>query len=222
MIDRLRRGMLPPEKPTIALTFDDAYSDFHAVALPMLMRYELTATLYVPTGYVGGHSGWMKAAGETQRAILSWSQIEEVAAAGIEIGAHSHTHPELDRLPDRALADEVARPKAVLEDHLGRAVRSFAYPYGDYDRRVRNAVATAGYCGAVTMNSWTASAADHPLELPRITVLDDTDVVTLARRLVAGGGRARRAALRARRVATTQARRWRTPRDQRVRNRVGE
>ena len=56
------------------------------------------------------------------------------------------------------------------------AVTSIAYPYGHYDRRVRQMVAAAGYSGACTMDSWAAMADDHPLELPRTTVFDDTDV----------------------------------------------
>jgi peptidoglycan/xylan/chitin deacetylase (PgdA/CDA1 family) len=203
-----RRGGLAPGDRLVALTFDDAYADFHAVALPLLARYGLTATLFVPTAYVGGRSGWMR--NEDGRAILSWPALAEIAGCGIEIGAHSHTHPELDRLPPGETAVEAGRSKALLEDGLGQPVRSFAYPYGHYDRRVRNAVAAAGYSGACTMNSWAATARDHPLELPRTAVLSDTDVAALAARLAASRGRARRAALRARRAAQMPARRLRT------------
>ena len=98
----------------------------------------------------------------------------------------------------------------MLEDRLGVAVTSFAYPYGPYDRRVRDAVAAAGYGGACTMNSGAATAADHPLELPRTAVFDDTGVESLAARLAASHGRARRAALRVRRSAGMPARYLRT------------
>jgi peptidoglycan/xylan/chitin deacetylase (PgdA/CDA1 family) len=191
----------------VALTFDDAYADFHAVALPLLTRYGLTATLFVPTAHVGGHSGWMADEGEGGRAILPWAALAEIAACGIEIGAHSHTHPELDRLPIRDVAEEVRMSRLLVEDRLGVPVWSFAYPYGHYDRRVRRAVAEAGYTGACTMNSWAATAADHPLELPRTAVLDSTDVLKLAADLSASRGRGRRTALRARWAAGMPARR---------------
>jgi peptidoglycan/xylan/chitin deacetylase (PgdA/CDA1 family) len=193
----------------IVLTFDDAYADFQSVALPLLTRYGLTATLFVPTGYIAGHSGWMRREGEGWRPILSWSALAEVAACGIEIGVHSHTHPELDRLSAREIAEQVSLPKALVEDRLGVAVRSFAYPYGHYDRRVRDAVAAAGYLSACTMNSWAATPGDHPLELPRTAVFDDTDVVALDARLAASRSQARRAALRARRAAAVPVLRWR-------------
>ena len=205
-----RSGAPVPADRLIALTFDDAYTDFHSVALPLLTRYGMTATLFVPTGHVGRRSGWMRHEGEGERAILSWAALAEIAGCGIEIGTHSHTHPELDRVGDREILGEVRGPKALVEDRLGVAVRSFAYPYGHYDRRVRDAVGAAGYGGACTMNSWAATAGDHVLELPRTAVFDDTDAASLAARLAASHSRARRAALRVRRSAGMPARYWRT------------
>jgi peptidoglycan/xylan/chitin deacetylase (PgdA/CDA1 family) len=205
---RHSRGPAPADR-LIALTFDDAYADFHSVALPLLIRYGMTATLFVPTGHVGRHSGWMRHEGEGERPILSWAALAEIAGCGIEIGTHSHTHPELDRVGDAEIPGEVRRPKALVEDRLGVAVLSFAYPYGHYDRRVRDVVGAAGYGGACTMNSWAATAGDHALELPRTAVFDDTDAVSLAARLAASHSSARRAALRVRRSAGIPARHWR-------------
>jgi peptidoglycan/xylan/chitin deacetylase (PgdA/CDA1 family) len=202
-----RRGQPGPEGRWAVLTFDDAYADFHSVALPLLTRYRLTATLFVPTGYVGGHSGWMSGEGEGSRALLSWRALAEIADCGIEIGAHSHTHPELDRLAPSDLADQVRRPKALAEDRLGVAVRSFAYPYGRYDRRVRDAVAAAGYRAAATMKSWAVTKRDHPLELPRLAVFDGTDTESLDARLAASHRGFRRAVLRLRGAAAARARR---------------
>jgi peptidoglycan/xylan/chitin deacetylase (PgdA/CDA1 family) len=179
----------------IALTFDDAYADFGEVALPLLARYEMTATLFVPTGYVGGSSGWMNDEGEGDRRILSWAALAEIAAAGVEIGAHSHTHPELDRVSSQELTAQVTCPKAELERRLGIPVRSFAYPYGRYSRRVRDAVQAAGYQAACTMNSWAATAGSHPLELPRTPVFHHMDAAGLAERLAASRNPARRAVL---------------------------
>jgi peptidoglycan/xylan/chitin deacetylase (PgdA/CDA1 family) len=199
-----------PAGRLIALTFDDAYADFHSVALPLLIRYGMTATLFVPTGHVGRRSGWMRHEGEGERPILSWAALAEIAGCGIEIGTHSHTHPELDRVGDGEIPGEVRGPKALVEDRLGVVVHSFAYPYGHYDRRVRDSVGAAGYGAACTMNSWAATAGDHALELPRTAVFHDTDAASLATRLAASHSSARRAALRVRRSAGMPARHWRT------------
>lgn len=206
LLDCLRRGGPGPGDRLIALTFDDAYADFHAVALPLIASYGMTATLFVPTAYVGGRSAWMHGEGEGERAILSWAALTEIAGRGIEIGAHSYTHPAMDRLPAREIAEQAARPKAELEDHLGRPVRAFAYPYGRYDRRVRDAVAAAGYHGACTMNSWAATAASPALELPRTAVFHHMDTADLAAQLAGSRDPARRAVLRAKRAAQSPAR----------------
>ena len=210
LAERRRRGALDPSARFIVLTFDDAYADFLDVAMPALQRYGMTATLFVPTGYVGGQSRWMYAEGEGDRAVLSWPELGAISRHGVEIGAHSHTHPELDTLPPPAQAEEARLPKLLLEQRLGLPVSSFAYPFGRYDRRVREAVATAGYTAACTMNSWAATSGDHLLEVPRVAVFGDTDADSLAARLSASRGPARRAALRARRVAQLRARRRHT------------
>jgi peptidoglycan/xylan/chitin deacetylase (PgdA/CDA1 family) len=210
LLDCYRRGGPAPDEKLVALTFDDAYADFHDVALPLLLSYGLTGTLFVPTGYVGGHSGWMHGEGEGERTILSWAGLAEIAGCGIEIGAHSHTHPQMDRLPAAEMARQAAQPKAELEDRLGMPVATFAYPYGRYDRRVRDAVAAAGYRGACTMNSWAATAGSHALELPRTAVLHYMDAEMLAAELAASRSRVRRAVLRACRAAAAPVRRLRS------------
>jgi peptidoglycan/xylan/chitin deacetylase (PgdA/CDA1 family) len=196
----------------IALTFDDGYADFGDVALPLLAKYGMTGTLFVPTGHVGGRSAWMDCEGEGARPLLSWAALAEVAACGVEVGAHSHTHPALDRVTAGALRDEARAPRGLLEDRLGAPVESFAYPFGRYNRRVRDAVAGAGYRVAVTMNSWAATPASHPLEVPRLAVLAGLDAATLARQLAASRLAPRRAALRAERALRQAVARTRVPR----------
>jgi peptidoglycan/xylan/chitin deacetylase (PgdA/CDA1 family) len=195
-----------PGDRLIALTFDDAYADFHEVALPLLTGFGMTATLFVPSGHIGGRSCWMDGEGEGGRPIASWTALADIAASGIEIGAHSHTHPALDTVSATELARQTYRPKADLEYGLGRAVHSFAYPYGRYDRRVRDAVAASGYRAACTMNSWAATAADHALELPRTPVFHHVDVPELAQCLAASRNPVRRRVLRAKRAAEAPAR----------------
>ncbi|MBV9229057.1 MAG: polysaccharide deacetylase family protein, partial [Chloroflexi bacterium] len=136
---RAQNGEELPPQP-IVLTFDDAYADFYTNALPALQTYGFVATLYVPTVFVGGTSRWLEYLGEGSRPLLSWSQLAEISACGIECGAHSHTHPALDMLSFSKAQDEIVRCKCLLEDHLGQQTSSFAYPYGYYNTRVRQMV----------------------------------------------------------------------------------
>ncbi|MGH4021361.1 MAG: polysaccharide deacetylase family protein [Pseudonocardiaceae bacterium] len=173
-----------PERP-IVLTFDDGYADFHREALPLLTRYGCEATVFVTTGWVQDAGEY--AAGTPLDRMLSWSQIDEVSAAGIEIGAHSHSHAQLDQLPDAALRRELCTSKVLLEDRLGREVPGLAYPYGYSSARVRAAVRAAGYRHAAAVSNATARGQADLLALPRLTIRRSTSLDTF-RRIVHGQG----------------------------------
>jgi len=165
---------LPP-KPVV-LTFDDGFADFYSAALPLLQRYGCTATLYVTTGFVGGTSRWLAGAGEGDRPMLSWAQIADIGKSGIEIGAHSHTHLALDKLPPDPMREEIFRPKHLLEDQLQQTVASFAYPFGYHSRAVRQMVRDAGYSSACAVRYAFSSPRDDPFTLARHIVRRDTRI----------------------------------------------
>jgi peptidoglycan/xylan/chitin deacetylase (PgdA/CDA1 family) len=85
--------------------------------------------------------------------MLSWAQLGEIASRGVEIGAHSHSHPDLDTLPQQKAWQEIADCKRHLETELGAVVVSFAYPHGYSSPRVRRLVREAGYQSA-TPRRW--------------------------------------------------------------------
>lgn len=182
---RAERGVRLPVRPVV-LTFDDGLADFYTGAWPVLVRYGFPATLYVVTGQVGGTSRWLQPAGEGERPLLSWPQLVEVAAAGIECGAHSQTHRRLDLLPVAEARAEIAASKTTLEQRLGRPVTSFAYPYGRYSPAVRRIVQQAGYATACAVKHGLSTTADNPFALARILIGADTTVAALADRI---GGR---------------------------------
>ena len=196
----LASGRSLPPKPVV-LTFDDAYTDFYSAALPVLRAHGFPATLYVPTAYVGGTTGFNVSVGEQNRAVLSWQALADVAAEGIEVAAHSHTHPQLDRVPPLVISDEVHRSRGLLEDKLGLAVDGFAYPFGYWNRAVRAAVAAAGYRYACAVDDLITAPGDDALTLPRLTINAGIGVSGLARLLRARPARSGRRLVAARRLA---------------------
>lgn len=165
------------------LTFDDAFADFQTYVLPALDETGFSATLFVPTAYVGNTSRWLAYEGESQRPILSWTAIKEAASAGVEIGSHSRTHRQMDRLRGRALRQEVIDSKWEIEDEVQREVASFAYPFGYMNPRARRAVRVAGYASACAVRDLVDYAAD-PFAISRLTVHHDMsseDVLSLVR-----------------------------------------
>ena len=158
-------GQLPDR--AVVLTFDDGYEDFHSRAMPLLERYGFTATVFVTTGWVQDAG---PSAGRRPGRMLSWSQIAEAADAGIEVGAHSCQHPQLDQLSEKLLREELYRSKAQLEDKLGSPVTGLAYPFGYSNARVRQVARDAGHGYGCSVSNMIMSPTSDLLALPRLTV----------------------------------------------------
>lgn len=100
----------------------------------------------------------------------TWQAIAAAAGHGIDLGAHSLTHRNLTRLDDAALALELERGRDFILQHTGIRPVLFAYPYGLWDRRVRDAVQRAGYAAAVTLDPGPIAGSDDPWSLKRLNI----------------------------------------------------
>lgn len=177
-------GRILPDKP-IVLTFDDGYADFHSQALPLLERYAFPATVFLTSGWVS--DAGKDAAGRPLDDMLSWTQAREAAQTGIEIGGHSHSHPQLDQLRSEELRQELRRNKALLEDKIGTPVATMAYPFGYSSARVRREVRKAGYFAACAVANSIAADKHDMLAIPRLTISTST-TTAMFRRAVEGTG----------------------------------
>jgi peptidoglycan/xylan/chitin deacetylase (PgdA/CDA1 family) len=199
-----------PEERCVALTFDDGFADFHDNVLPVLQVYGARASLFVATGYLGGGAGWLQPEGEDGRPMLDWPQLVAIDRSGlVELGAHSHAHPPLDEVDAARRGAEIRMPRRILEDRLQVPVRTFAYPFGYHDRRVRRAVAAAGYELACEVGDRAASSDDDPLALPRWTVPAGLSAEALLELVAARRTSGAAAASVAKRVVWRERRRWR-------------
>lgn len=176
-----------PERPVV-ITFDDGFADFFTNALPVLQQHNFSATMYIPTAYVSSTSRWMEQDGEGNRPLLSWQQIQELDASGIECGTHSHTHPQLDLLSRLQANEEVTISKRILEEHLERPVTSFAYPHGYYTAETQRLLRKAGYTSACTVKYAMSTTETNAFALTRLLVEPTTNVQGLAT-LLAGQDR---------------------------------
>lgn len=138
LADALDAKISLPPKP-ILLTFDDGYRDFYTDAYPVLKKYNVKATEYVITGFIGYPNN------------MTAEEIQEIATDGlVEIGAHTVDHANLKGMSEKRLVYEVEESKKTLEHLTGKPVVSFAYPYGAFDVPAIQEVAGAGFTSAVS------------------------------------------------------------------------
>ena len=161
---------LPDDVDAIALAFDDAFANFAEIAAPILFDAALPATIFVVTDRAGMTNAWHAGAddGVPVLPLLRWDEIAAVAEAGIEIGAHTRSHPDLTRLSSTdQLTDEIVGSGAEIERRTGRRPKSFAYPYGQNSSDVTNIVRNAYEYGCTTEMRDLTSRDDRAL-MPRV------------------------------------------------------
>jgi peptidoglycan/xylan/chitin deacetylase (PgdA/CDA1 family) len=144
----------------VAITFDDGYASTVELARPILDRFGMPGTVFVPTDFVGGGpmswpgiDQWMGGKYESELVPMSWEEAKELAQAGWEVGSHTKSHPRLTEIPDDRLEEELLGSRLTCERMLDGPCRSIAYPYGDHDERVVSAAKSAGYQAAATLPS---------------------------------------------------------------------
>jgi peptidoglycan/xylan/chitin deacetylase (PgdA/CDA1 family) len=167
-VSRIETPSVKHEK-VVVLTFDDGYLDFYTQAYPILNRYGFSATVFLPTAYIGESPRSFKGTG-----CLTWDQVRELKRVGIHFGSHTVTHPQLRTLSAEVVRDEIQRSKETIEEKLGSPVGTFAYPYAlpETDRSfragLRGILEEAGYQAGVSTIIGTADRAGDRFFMKRL------------------------------------------------------
>jgi peptidoglycan/xylan/chitin deacetylase (PgdA/CDA1 family) len=166
--DRLDTGGIKNRGAEILLTFDDGLESVYEAAFPLIQALDLPAAVFLVADHIGGSNDWPHPLSDTPRwKIMSWDQARRMHAAGVEFGCHSSTHPDLCTLDEVSLRREIDGARKKIEDQLGNPIRTFAYPYGRSNDRVR-ALISQTY--ALAFGTRLDSVGDQPdrLDLPRL------------------------------------------------------
>ncbi len=156
-----------PKKPVV-VTFDDGYLDNYEVAFPILWESGLTATIFLPTALLDERKNNVF----NGHPLMNWAQVGEMRRAGIAFAAHTATHPRLTTVPTDSMAAELKRSREEIEDRLGGACEDMAYPFGDFDERVREEAGRAGYRTACSVRIGLNHPGEDLLGLKRISIVD--------------------------------------------------
>lgn len=158
----------------VAVTFDDGFAETLDAARS-LTAVGIAATVYVTTGQIGAPG------------MLSGEHVRALARMdGVEVGAHTVSHPYLDELQQVEAEAEIAGCRDALAA-LDIAARTFAYPHGAYDQAVRASVIKAGFSSAAAVKNALSHKGDDPWAIARFTVMSDASTEQVARLLEGQG-----------------------------------
>jgi peptidoglycan/xylan/chitin deacetylase (PgdA/CDA1 family) len=149
------------------VTFDDGFRDVLTLGLPVLQALQVPATVFAVTSRVGDSAVTFDGdEGVAPADLMAWEELEQLHAAGWEIGSHAHQHVRLPALPAEARRQNLQDSARALREHFGVA-SALAYPYGAYDGATLSAARDAGFtCGATTRSG--RATRDEPYRLRRV------------------------------------------------------
>jgi peptidoglycan/xylan/chitin deacetylase (PgdA/CDA1 family) len=173
-----------PRRKLVVLTFDDGYYDFLTAAWPALEAHGFSATMFLPTAFIGKNRREFKS-----RACLTWAEVRELRQRGAEFGSHTVNHPKLWELSAAALDHELINSRHTLEHELAAPVTTFAHPYAfprqnlAYVDRFCESMRKSGYHHGVTTSLGCVHHGDDSLLLKRLPVNGDDDALLLRAKL---------------------------------------
>ena len=178
-------GGLP--RRALLVTFDDCSRDLMAAGAPIVRQLDVPAIAFAVSGRLGQTNDWDRWLGAGILPLLSARELADLPPLGIEVGGHSRTHRPLPALSNSALSDEVRGCAADVRELGLPQPRFFAYPHGEHDSRVRQAVRDAGYVAAFAISPGRIGPRTDPYALPRIALVS-ADVGWRLRVKVAAAG----------------------------------
>ena len=166
---RLLREKKPLPEKSVVITIDDGYRTIYTTAWPLLKQYGFPFTVFLyGEGLERGYANY-----------LTWAQVREMQAAGVDFQDHSYFHHRLANRPGNAdelawrrwIRDDLSRSRALLAARLGRVPRFFAIPYGEYNSLVLDEAQKLGYEAILTQDGGSVSEETDPLRIPREPIL---------------------------------------------------
>ena len=183
LVDDIRNHGAEDPK-SLTLTFDDGWSDNFGFALPILTELSIPATFFVTTAHIRND--------EDDSRKISVAQLKELMHAGMTIGGHTRSHPDLTALQPGLACEEIVGCKDDLEGVLGTQIEFFAYPGGTFNRTVARLAQEAGYTAACSILGPALNDASSLFWLYRDTLTESMStwgdryrLCPMARRLLA-------------------------------------
>jgi peptidoglycan/xylan/chitin deacetylase (PgdA/CDA1 family) len=165
-----------PSPKKIAITFDDGYENIYTEALPILEEFGFRATVFIIYNYLGRLNHWDANIGGITFRHLDAKQIQKLIEAGWEVGSHGLSHKPFLGAKKEWLRQELQSSKALLERDFNLPVRSFAFPFGYFDKNLLEMCREAEYTVALGFRGYTAfEGLAVPERIPVYRWIDGAD-----------------------------------------------
>lgn len=162
VIETLQNKQPLPDK-VVVITFDDGYKNIYDNAHPILKEFSFPYTIFINPPLIGivGYQ-------------LDWHQIKIMANEGASFANHGSQHSHMltknkseseESWLRRSLL-EIETAETILKNNLGYSLKYFAYPYGEFDLKLKNRLRANGYIGFAQHSGAIASYSDFSA-LPR-------------------------------------------------------
>ncbi len=151
----------------VVLTIDDGYKSFYENAFEIFKEYDYPFTIFVST----------KPSENRYGDFMSWEQINDCSNYG-EIGLHSHSHPHLTRLSDEKIKKDTKKAIEIFQKRLGYKPKYYAYPYGEYDDRVKKVIKSFGFEAILNQNAGAVNEYSDIFDLDRVAMVGNVDIAS--------------------------------------------
>jgi len=142
----------------VVFCIDDSYKSFYKNGLRVFKKHKVPFTLFV----------YVKATNEKWGDFMSWDELKKVAKYG-ELGIHSFAHPHLPKLSNEEIIKDTKKANEIFKKHMGYVPNMYAYPYGEYDKRVKKIIS----------QFFDIVANQNPGAVDNTTPLNDIDRIAL-------------------------------------------
>jgi peptidoglycan/xylan/chitin deacetylase (PgdA/CDA1 family) len=152
----------------VVITFDDGWENNAQFAVPLLQKYNFSATIFVISNAIG------------RKGYMSAQQLRQINAAGIEVQSHGHRHVALELLSVADCIKELTTSQKIIQDVINQPVRHFSFPLGFYDQKVLQQCSKI-YQTCCTSNIGLVISGASLIELPRIMIRKDDSPSAIAK-----------------------------------------
>jgi peptidoglycan/xylan/chitin deacetylase (PgdA/CDA1 family) len=145
-------GPFEPGCRYAAVTFDDGFHSVVENAVPELRKRGIPCTVFIISDFLGRVPSWAEEysdGGEPER-FVTLEDLVKLPSDLVVVGSHTVTHPKLTAMTAEVAKRELVDSRRQLEQWLGREVKLFAFPFGDFNQSLIELCRDAGYSRVFT------------------------------------------------------------------------